>query len=103
MNLRPHNKYPYTRVSDGQGGSTKTLGTASVIYGAVEVWENKPAMIVRARTSIKPEDVIELTSEDLSAFYEVKAVTAMGSSPYKRVLLDKIDKPIYPLSSEEGS
>ena len=102
-NMRPHKKYVYTRTSDGEGGFTKTVAYLGVIYGSLETFSNAPAMTVKRKSVVKPEDIIGVLEDYVEAFYEVMSVMIMGSAGHKRLMLSRLEKPIRPVPQGEGS
>jgi len=56
--LHPCYKYRPTRVRDGVGGSTETLGTPITIYGAIQVDKRETTLIVNADEDVDRNDII---------------------------------------------
>lgn len=65
MILRPHDHHRPSRTSDGEGGFTESLGAANTLYGAIELYEDKPTMIVRREADVKIGDVIVALAKDI--------------------------------------
>ena len=101
--LMPHKRYTYTRVSDGEGGFSKTLAYAGVLYGSTETYDNAPVMIVNKNSVVKPEDIVGVVENQETAYYEVTSVMQMGAAQHKRMLLNRLDKPIRPVPEEDAS
>lgn len=101
--LMPHKRYSYVKSSDGEGGFTKQLTYQGVLYGSVQTYDNSPVMVVRKNTEIKPEDIVGVVENGETAYYEVKSVMVMGAAQHKRAMLNRLDRPIRPVPSEEIS
>ncbi len=56
--LHPVYRYRPTRVRDGVGGSTESLGTPTTIYGALEVGKTETTMTVNKDADVNRNDVI---------------------------------------------
>ena len=59
----PYKRYRPTKVSDGQGGSTETLGSAATVYGDVRYHKSETRMIVNKETDVKLGDIIVITED----------------------------------------
>jgi len=93
----PHRRYTYARTSDGEGGFSKNLTYAGIIYGSTETFENIITMVVNTKTTIKPEDIIGVVENGDFAYYEVKKVNQMGAAQHKRAVIERTERPIRPV------
>lgn len=99
----PHKRYTYTRTSDGEGGFSKTLSYAGVLYGSTETFENMLYMVVNKKSEVAPEDIVGVVENGATAYYEVKKVIQMGAAQHKRLVLSANDRPIRPVVEGEFS
>jgi len=60
----PFQRYRPVKVSDGEGGFTKSLGEAVVLYGNLEVQDEGVLITgVDAREDVRVEDIVRVTNE----------------------------------------
>lgn len=94
----PFNRYRPTRVSDGEGGFTETLGTPAVIYGILESNKNQTTALIDLYEDVKIGDIIGITPEETTteAQYRVTAFTRVLDTVIREYSLERMDRPISP-------
>jgi hypothetical protein len=65
------------------------------------VHEGRITLIVRRETDVETEDVVEVSFMNAGK-YRVTAIESMGASVYKRLTLERVDKPINPVEEESS-
>jgi len=53
-------RYQPTRVSDGHGGFTASLGTPTTIYGAMKIYKSETYLIISKQTDLNVGDIVEI-------------------------------------------
>ncbi len=89
-------KFRPSREGDGEGGFVETLGTGVIVYGDIRVHDNGVQLIHSRHSDILVEDIIR--TED--AIYRVKRIDRNPISAKAFSVLERIKRPIEPLSEE---
>ncbi len=94
----PFNRYRPTRVPDGDGGFSETLGTATVLFGILEANKTQITMIVELYEDVKINDIVGIIPEDTSTetFYRVIDANRVLDTTKREVNLTRIDRPVSP-------
>jgi|CXWL01.1.fsa_nt_gi hypothetical protein len=92
----PLNRYRPTKTSDGQGGFTEALGVALVVFGSMQVHENKTTLLVDSYEDVLVADQIGVQEESTSteALYRVVNSERMLGTRWRRLTLERIERPI---------
>lgn len=98
-NFRPYSKVTFLRVSDGEGGYTKTPIDSSTVYLNVEIHADRVQATCRLETELTVKDLIRIDGD----LYEVTQVLRQDGGCSKMLELEKQTKPIEPVSQEEAS
>jgi len=77
----PFNKYRPVKTSDGEGGYTEALGTATTVWGLVKVWQNETHFVTDIENDIEIDDQIKLKSDALYRF--IDPIIEMAGSQHK--------------------
>ena len=59
----PYKRYRPTKVSDGEGGFSETLGASSTLYGDVRYHEAETRMVVRKNSDVQIGDVVVIEED----------------------------------------
>ena len=94
----PLKRYRPTRVSDGEGGFTETLGTGAVIYGIIEANSNQTTALIELYEDVKMDDILGVTPEETSteALYRVKDMSRVLDTVWRQLQLECMDRPVSP-------
>ncbi len=92
----PLERFRPTKVDDGEGGFTETLGDAVTLYGDIRIHKGETTVIHSRHSDVKPEDIVRIAD----GLYRVKRVDRNLSSPKAVSTLVRVKRPIEPLSSE---
>lgn len=99
VNLLPYKKIVQSSATDGEGGWTKTDLGDSIVYLNIRVHENQTVAVCRQQTDLTVKDVIEIES----AQYEVTEVLKFKQDGYKQLFVQRLDRPIEPVTENSGS
>lgn len=88
----PASKYRPTRTSDGEGGFTEALGSASTLYGATKTHNNRVLFICDMHEDVVVGDFIVIES----AKYRVVDIERVQATRQKQCGLERVERPIVP-------
>ena len=86
-------RYRPTKIADGEGGFTETLGTGLTIFGAWRIHENHVASTVDNSEDVLVSDI--LLSDD-GAKYRVELATQIPGTSWMQLSLSRLERPIQP-------
>ena len=94
--LKPYSKLIITRVPDGEGGFTVNEDANQLVYLNVEYNDTEVSAICNVETELTVKDIVVIES----AKYEILQVLRQDGGQFKRLRLERREKPIEPV---EGS
>lgn len=98
MFKQPLDKYRPTKTTDGEGGFTDALGTATTIYGSIEIHKETTSLVVDKDEDVIVGDFIKVAEESTmtEALYRVMDSIYTHGQRLRRLTLQRSTRPIVP-------
>ena len=89
---RPVERYRPTKTSDGEGGSTVVLGSATTLWGNTRVHEGRITFVCNTNESTEVEDILVIDT----AQYRITGIRHVPGIGGKSLALERVEQPITP-------
>jgi hypothetical protein len=90
--LHPASVYRPTKTDQGHGTYDESMSGPTRVYLIITVHENRSVLVARRYSDIRPED--RVLSD--GAWYRVTDSVEVLGAEYKRIGVERMDKPIVP-------